>query len=207
MSCARAPRETAFVRDLAPERWRSKVLRVLPVGGQNDGKVEPLLVTGQQFADFLARHRGLAADRIEVVGEDHEDIVGGYAMVDPLGRFFDNTKGHHTYSQPILDVGVHEAFAQVTFSNRGFIDRGGLYAWTGSPPRRPAARLVALVGVSGSGKDTVAAHLGTRGFTRVAVADPIKRAMQQVFDLTDEQLWESERDVVARRLGCTPREA
>lgn len=102
----------AFVRDLAPERWN--VLRVLPVRGQNDGKVEPLLVTASQFAAFLSRHSGLATDGIEIVGEDHEDIVGGYAMIDPLGRFFDDTKGHHTYSQPILDVGVHEAFAQVT---------------------------------------------------------------------------------------------
>lgn len=195
-----------FIRELAPERW--KVLRVLPVGGQNDGKVEPLLVTAEQFAAFVDRHRGLAADGVVIVGEDHEDIIGGYAMIDPLGRFFDDTQGHHTYSAPILDVGVQQAFERVTFSHARFVQRGGVYQWRGGrttpePRRRP---LVAFVGRSGSGKDAAAGHLVEAGFVRVAVADPLKRAMESLFDLDKEQLWGEGRNRVDARLGATPRE-
>ncbi|MBL9141806.1 MAG: viperin family antiviral radical SAM protein, partial [Phycisphaerae bacterium] len=38
---------TNFVLQARPERW--KVFQVLPVAGQNDGKVEPLLITPTQF--------------------------------------------------------------------------------------------------------------------------------------------------------------
>lgn len=199
---------TAFIRALAPERW--KVLRVLPVGGQNDGKVEPLLVSAEQFAAFVDRHRPLESEGITIVGEDHDDIIGGYAMIDPLGRFFDDTKGHHTYSAPILEVGVREAFSQVTFATSRFIRRGGVYPWrrakNSTSPVRPTPRLVAFVGPSGSGKDVAAGHLVDQGFVRIAVADPLKRAVQSLFDLDDEQLWGKRRDEVDPRLGVTPRE-
>jgi radical S-adenosyl methionine domain-containing protein 2 len=197
-----------FIRALAPERW--KVLRVLPVGGQNDGKVEPLLVTHAQFAAFAKRHAHLANDGITIVNEDHEDIMGGYAMIDPIGRFFDDTKGHHTYSRPILDVGVDTAFAEVTFSQDRFVKRGGVYQWQGKSTKREppgsAHRLVALSGRSGSGKDAVAGHLVERGYVRVAIADTLKRAMQSLFELDEGQLWGDGRNVVVERLGATPRE-
>lgn len=54
---------------------------------------------------------------------------GSYAMIDPLGRFFSNASGRHTYSEPILRVGVRAAFAQVSFSSAAFEARGGRYAW------------------------------------------------------------------------------
>lgn len=197
-----------FIRALSPERW--KVLRVLPVGGQNDGKVEPLVVTQAQFEGFGKRHAHLANHGITVVNEDHEDIIAGYAMIDPIGRFFDDTKGHHTYSRPILDVGVHTAFAEVTFSNERFVRRGGVYQWRGTPAKREPlgahARLVALSGRSGSGKDAVAGHLVARGYVRVAVADTLKHAMRSIFELDDDQLWGEGRNVIVPRLGATPRE-
>ncbi len=54
---------------------------------------------------------------------------GSYVMVDPLGRFFGNATGRHVYSQPILDVGVDAALAQVGFVPTKFEARGGTYAW------------------------------------------------------------------------------
>ena len=38
--------------------------------------------------------------------ESNELMRGSYVMVDPAGRFFDNVEGGHTYSRPILEVGV-----------------------------------------------------------------------------------------------------
>ncbi len=117
----------AFVSRVAPERW--KVFQVLPMKGQNDGHVEDLLVTPEQFAAFVERHQPLAAVGMAPVVEDNDAMRGSYAMIDPLGRFFGNATGEHVYSEPILEVGVAAALAQVGFSAAKFEDRGGRYAW------------------------------------------------------------------------------
>jgi hypothetical protein len=65
--------------------------------------------------------------------------------------------------------------------------------------------LVCLAGVSGAGKDTAGAYLERLGFTRVAVADALKRAMMQLFGLTEAQLWGDARNEPDPRLGRAPR--
>lgn len=50
--------------------------------------------------------------------------------------------------------------------------------------------IIGLVGLAGSGKDTVADMLQRfHGFRKVAFADPLKRIARDVYDFTDEQLW------------------
>jgi radical S-adenosyl methionine domain-containing protein 2 len=112
---------------LRPDRW--KLLQVLPVEGQNDDTVGPLLIEAPAFRGFVERHRLLLGDLVESAVEDNTAMTGSYAMVDPAGRFFDNTAGHHTYSRPILDVGLDEAWRDVTFLMDRFVARGGEYAW------------------------------------------------------------------------------
>ncbi|AWV88703.1 hypothetical protein DN745_04870 [Bradymonas sediminis] len=64
-----------------------------------------------------------------------EGMTGSYAMGERAGRFFDNTMGAHTYSRPILEVGIHKAFSQVSFDLETFQARGGEYDWrVGSQP-------------------------------------------------------------------------
>ena len=116
-----------LVRQMQPERW--KAFQVLPVRGQNDGSVEDLLISGKQFAAFLAQHNHLAAEGFRPIAEDNDAMRGSYLMIDPLGRFFDNIGGIHRYSQPILDVGIDQALRQVGFSPEKFRMRGGLYDW------------------------------------------------------------------------------
>jgi radical S-adenosyl methionine domain-containing protein 2 len=116
-----------LMRALMPERW--KLLRVLPVEGQNSGRVEPLLCTDGDYRAFVARHLHLAAQGISVVPEDNDDMRGSYAMVDPAGRFFDNASGGHRYTAPILDHGIDAAWAQAAFSMDRFVGRGGEYDW------------------------------------------------------------------------------
>lgn len=115
-----------LIRDLRPLRW--KVFQVLPVGGQNDTKVEPLLISPDQFASFVARHADLPAPLAPVV-EDNTAMTGSYAMIDPLGRFYSNVAGHHTYSRPILEVGVATALQESRFMPHRLVRRGGVYAW------------------------------------------------------------------------------
>lgn len=114
-----------LIAALQPERW--KILQVLPIEGQNDGKVEPLLCTPGDFEAFVERHRGVEAKGVKLVPEDNYAIRGTYAMVDPAGRFFDDAAGRHRYSDPILQVGLDQAFGQVAFSMDGFLRRGGDY--------------------------------------------------------------------------------
>lgn len=116
-----------YVLRARPERW--KIFQVLPVDGQNDGKVESLLITDEMFRSYVDRHRALEEHGIVVAAETNEDMTSSYAMIDPLGRFFCNTEGRLRYSQPILEIGVLDAFRQVSFDHERFLERGGLYDW------------------------------------------------------------------------------
>lgn len=118
---------STLVRRVRPSRW--KVFQVLPIDGQNDGRVEPLLITRSQFRAFVERHAPLAGEGLAPIAEDNEAMTGSYLMVDPLGRFFDNVDGRLHYSRPILDVGVDQALADVRFSLTKLERRGGIYAW------------------------------------------------------------------------------
>lgn len=116
-----------FVRRFAPQRW--KVFQVLRVVGQNDGMVEPLLISARQFEAFVARHAHLAAEGFEAVAEDNDAMTDSYAMIDPLGRFFGNGDGVQSYSRPILEVGVEQALIEVGYDNDKFDSRGGHWDW------------------------------------------------------------------------------
>mgnify|MGYP000695557202 CR=1 FL=1 len=118
---------SSLVRAMRPERW--KVFQVLPMAGQNDGRVEDLLISQEAFQAFVDRHAHLAEERLAPIVEDNDAMRGSYVMVDPLGRFFGNATGRHVYSAPILEVGVQAALAQVGFSAEKFEARGGVYAW------------------------------------------------------------------------------
>jgi radical S-adenosyl methionine domain-containing protein 2 len=116
-----------LVRAIRPDRW--KVFQALPMVGQNDGRIDELLISAEAFERFLARHEHLAGEGFGAIAEDNDAMRGSYLMVDPLGRFFGNATGTHVYSAPIIEVGVHAAAAQVGFDTAKFERRGGRYAW------------------------------------------------------------------------------
>ena len=125
----------ALVRRIRPERW--KIFQVLRVEGQNDGRVEPLLIEPWQFRAFVERHAELSAEGITLVPEDNEAMTDSYAMIDPTGRFFGDTDGKDRRSRPILEVGVAAALRDVGFRPEKMKARGGLYDW--EPARYRAA--------------------------------------------------------------------
>lgn len=144
---------SAFVHAFAPDRW--KVFQVLRIDGQNDTKVGPLLITEAQFQGFVRRH--LEAG-ITVIDEDNDAMLESYVMVDPRGRFFSDSGQRHTYSDPILDVGVDAAYQQVIHRPEKTIARGGIYDWGGTQ----RAPFVVIEGLDGVGKSTVARGLAER---------------------------------------------
>ncbi len=115
-----------FMLSALPERW--KILQVLPIDGQNDFKVDRFTIKLHEFNHFVKTHSTLT-NKLTIVAETNRNMRGSYVMVDPAGRFFDNTLGKHNYSEPILNVGVASALADVDFSYDKFIDRGGQYNW------------------------------------------------------------------------------
>jgi radical S-adenosyl methionine domain-containing protein 2 len=119
-----------LVRQIRPERW--KVFQVLPMAGQNDGRVEDLLIDRRQFAAFVHRHQHLAVQGLAPIVEDNSGMRGSYVMVDPLGRCFGNATGRHVYSDPILEAGVQKALARVGYIPAKLEVRGGMYAWRGT---------------------------------------------------------------------------
>ena len=116
-----------FITAAQPERW--KIFQVLPVDGQNDGRVEPHLISRSQFRAYVNRNAAAVDQGIAVVPEDNGLMSGSYVMVDPAGRFFDNTMGRHTYSRPIIEAGVAEAIKDASIDAGLFLQRGGLYDW------------------------------------------------------------------------------
>ena len=122
---------TGFIAKARPERW--KILQVLPVAGQNDADIERFAVSAAQFDAYLTRNGSAAPNGTAVVSEDNDSMRGSYIMVDPAGRFFDNVAGKHTYSRPIINVGVVEALKEVAVRPDLFRQRGGLYNWRTRP--------------------------------------------------------------------------
>ena len=114
-----------FIADAQPERW--KVFQVLPVRGQNDGLVDDLVVTNEEFSSYVSRNRYVEALGVVLVPESNDLMTGSYVMVDPAGRFFDNVAGTHTYSRPINRVGVNSALREISVDPDKFRLRDGLY--------------------------------------------------------------------------------
>lgn len=110
------------IKRIQPDRWKG--FQVLPVAGQNDGKVESLLITSEQFRAWTERHVHL-----KVIAETNELMSLSYALIDPLGRFYASDTQGHLYGRSILDVGVEKAWASIPFHQDRFEARGGRYDW------------------------------------------------------------------------------
>ncbi|AUB85678.1 viperin family antiviral radical SAM protein [Candidatus Thiodictyon syntrophicum] len=111
---------------IKPDRW--KIMRVLPIAGENDHIVDTLSVSTESFARFVDRNSRLDF-RVTVVIEGNDDMLGSYVMVDPAGRFLENASGKYTASRKILDVGVELAIADMNYDVERFLARGGAYDW------------------------------------------------------------------------------
>ena len=109
----------------APERW--KIFKALQVDGQNNGKFNEVMISDEEFSEFLRINNVNSVS--SAVVEDNEDMRGSYVMIDPAGRFYDSSKGFHTYSDPILEVGIERAISMVSIDSEKFKKRGGLYEW------------------------------------------------------------------------------
>ena len=106
-----------IIERIQPIRW--KVFQVLPVKDQNLNEYNYLKVTENQFSEFVKRH----GDIPSMVLEDNSLMTESYLMIDPLGRFFQNKDSKYTLSESILEVGLKNAFAQISFDQAKYVLR------------------------------------------------------------------------------------
>jgi radical S-adenosyl methionine domain-containing protein 2 len=81
-----------------------------------------LAVSSEAFEAFIARH---ARYKGVMCVEDNEVMSESYLMLDPLGRFFQNTRGQqgYNYSESVDVVGARQAFTGWRFAAGSFASR------------------------------------------------------------------------------------
>lgn len=109
-----------FINKVNPERW--KIMQALPIKGQNDN--QDFEISLNEFNDFLQRHK-----KNQIVSENNYEMKGSYVMIDPIGRFFNNSKGKYIYSSEINIVGIKQAMSEANYCFKKFINRDGIYEW------------------------------------------------------------------------------
>lgn len=113
----------SFIEYARPSRW--KVFQALRVEGQNDEHFDEVKVTTEEFNSFIERHKANKC----IVPESNEDMTSSYLLVDPKGRFFENTLGKHSYSDSLINHSVDHCIEQISLNRDTFLKRGGIYQW------------------------------------------------------------------------------
>ena len=105
---------SGFIRDVNPSKW--KIFKVLPSQGYTS------TITDTMFSVFLDKHADFESI---IASEDNNEMTDSYIMVDPLGRFFQNSNltDGYVYSHPIVETGVKKALSQINFSFDKFLGR------------------------------------------------------------------------------------
>lgn len=112
----------SIINKIKPDRW--KAFQVLKIDRENDEFYNQLEIIKNEFQEFIERHSDL-----NPISESNDLMIGSYLMMDPLGRFFQNTGKRHTYSKSILEIGVRKAIDEVGWDYEKFLKRGGYYNW------------------------------------------------------------------------------
>ncbi|MGL4475765.1 MAG: viperin family antiviral radical SAM protein [Shewanella sp.] len=105
---------SSLIGELKPYKW--KVLQVMPYGDDD------LLISDDKFNQFVERHSGLG---LPIFAESNSTMTESYLMIDPLGRFYQNSvsSNGYKYSGSINQCGVESALAQIAFNPKTFLSR------------------------------------------------------------------------------------
>lgn len=105
---------SSFIRNINPSKW--KVFKVLPSKGYTS------TITDSMFRVFLDKHSEFESI---IASEDNNEMMDSYIMIDPLGRFFQNSNltDGYVYSHSIVEIGVKKALSQINFSFDKFLGR------------------------------------------------------------------------------------
>jgi len=103
-----------LISEIKPYKW--KVLHVMPYGK------DELLISNEQFNFFVEKHSGRD---LPIYAESNSAMTESYLMIDPKGRFYQNSSGGsgYQYSESINKVGATKALKQISFNEVVFIAR------------------------------------------------------------------------------------
>ena len=91
-----------------------KIFKQLPFGKERG-------ISDTQFNHFLMRNE---TEHESIFIEGNEDMRNSYLMIDPMGRFFQNsTAKEYTFSKPIQDVGILAAIMGMKFDSNKYLNR------------------------------------------------------------------------------------
>lgn len=111
-----------FITWANPDRW--KIFDTLKVEGQNDEQFDEIGTSFFGFHKFVKNHK-----HPSMVVEDNLKMKGSYLLIDPQGRFFENSRGKHTYSSPIQNNAISKCLSEINLDRDMFVERGGIYNW------------------------------------------------------------------------------
>ena len=103
-----------WIARISPDKW--KIFKVLPAVNRQ------LTISDREYQSFLRRHQHHSDI---ITAEDNTQMTQSYLMIDPVGRLYQNkeTGDGYDYSDPILEVGVEQALAQIRFNAVRFLER------------------------------------------------------------------------------------
>jgi radical S-adenosyl methionine domain-containing protein 2 len=97
---------------IKPYKW--KVLQALSLDK------DKIFCSDEQFHEFLNNHNNIVT---AISKESNDDMTDSYIMLDPHGRFYQNTFGNYIYSEPILSTDISDAFKSIQFDLEKFKER------------------------------------------------------------------------------------
>lgn len=111
-----------LIKKIRSERW--KVFQVLEIQNRNCHSIQDLLISQEDFDLFVKRHEFL-----NPISENNNAMIDFYVMIDPIGRFYQNTGKVYRFSRSILEVGILNALKDIRFNCNKFFERRGIYVW------------------------------------------------------------------------------
>jgi len=101
-----------FIALIRPIKW--KIFQALSINKNR------IYCTSQQFNIFLDRNKSMNS---KIYEESNDDMIDSYIMIDPYGRFYQNTDGEYIYSKSIIGCSVENAFKSINFNFNKFSKR------------------------------------------------------------------------------------
>ncbi len=101
-----------FIDSIHPDKW--KILQALSIGDANQ------YCKNGQYNIFVANNQNKS---LKIYKESKDDMKDSYIMIDPYGRFYQNTHLDYEYSESMLIASVEEAFKSIKFDLEKFKKR------------------------------------------------------------------------------------
>ncbi len=101
-----------FISLVKPDKW--KVFQALSINSNEE------YCSKEQFKTFIYNHKNL---NINTFSETNDEMIDSYIMIDPYGRFYQNSGVIYQYSKSILELESDEIINHVKFDLKKYKNR------------------------------------------------------------------------------------